>query len=171
MYVIYHWVLGISKEKIVLLSDLFVEWSRINLAKIRPSAWACLSVPPCAHGKWRTVERNVMKCNIGFFLLKYIDVFQFLVKILQIENGHFTCRVLSLFANLHLNSLNMYRRERTAVFEINGRELLVILHLRSYVRNATEAHAQDVAASDELLLSILKAFAQSTFSLRAPRNA
>ena len=64
------------------------------------------------------ILRNVI---LFFFLLNYIDVFQFLVQILQKENGHITYRFLFLFENLHLNSLNIYHRERTAIFEINKR--------------------------------------------------
>ena len=37
--------------------------------------------------------------------------------------------------------------------------------------NATAAHAQDFLAGDELLLSILSAFAEYTFSLQAARRA
>jgi len=39
------------------------------------------------------------------------------------------------------------------------------------VRKAMDAHAQHFNVNDELLLSILKAFAQFTRSLRATQNA
>jgi len=38
-------------------------------------------------------------------------------------------------------------------------------------RNAMDLHAQDFLANDELVLLILKAFAQCTRSLYAARNA